>query len=96
MDQEIVCMQAFFYKNLGFKVLVWLRKRSRSPKSNHFFPPSQKIFCASLVKFHLLNYETEYTQGSFSESLQYSDLENEVKVTKIQSLISPVLMIYLC
>ena len=44
---------------------VTLKMRSRSLKSNHFFPLSQWSICASLVKFHLLIHEIECTQGSF-------------------------------
>ena len=46
-----------------------LKMRSRSVKSNHFFPPSHWSICASLVKFHLLIHEIECTQGSFLECL---------------------------
>ena len=31
---------------------VTLKMRSRSPKSNHFFPMPQWCFCANLVKIH--------------------------------------------
>ena len=43
---------------------VTLKMRSRSPKSNHFFPMSQWCFYASLVKIHQLVQEIECRQGS--------------------------------
>ena len=39
---------------ISFHGLVTLKMRSRSPKSNQLFPPSQPCIFASLVKIHLL------------------------------------------
>ena len=39
-------------------VSVTLKVRSRSSKSNHFFPSSQWSICASLNKFHLMIQES--------------------------------------
>ena len=50
-----MCTQTFYCINkahfLSFYSVVTLKKRSRSPKSNHFFPPSLWCTCARLVKF---------------------------------------------
>ena len=48
---------------------VTLEMRSRSPKSNPFFPMSKLCFCASLVKIHPLVQETACIQGPFLQSL---------------------------
>ena len=45
---------------------VTLKMRSRSPKSNHFFPMSQGCLHASLVKIHLLVQEIAQTMHIFS------------------------------
>ena len=42
--------------------VVTLKIRSRSPKSNQFFPPSLECICASLVKFQPLVKEIMCTQ----------------------------------
>ena len=57
----------FFYKTFEFQSdIVILKMRARSPKSNHFFPPSQLSTCASLVEFLLSIHEIKCIQGSFS------------------------------
>ena len=52
--KEIVCTQTFYCMNkahfLSICNIVTLKIRSRSSKSNHFFPPSWWCMCASLVK----------------------------------------------
>ena len=76
--------KAFFLSKFEFQsVSVTLKMRSKSPKSNNFFPSSQWSICVSLNKFHLMIHEIGCTQGSFLEPLLCSDLENEVKVTEI-------------
>ena len=62
--QEISCRQAFFF---GQSLIiqgagVTLKMRSRSPKSNQFFPPSKWCTCARLVKIHPLVQKTECRQ----------------------------------
>ena len=56
--KEIVCTQTFYCSNkahfLSIYNVVTLKIRSRSSKSNHFFPPSWWCICASLVKFQPL------------------------------------------
>ena len=51
----------FFLSKCDFQsVGVTLNMRSRSPKSNCFFPITQWCFCLSLVKSHHLIQEIEY------------------------------------
>ena len=50
---------------LSINNVVTLKIRSRSPKSNHFFPPSWWCICASLVKFHPLVEEIMCTQSFY-------------------------------
>ena len=62
----IVCTQMFYCINKAhfFSIYneVTLKIRSRSPDSNHFFPPSWWCISASLVKFQLLVKEIVCTQ----------------------------------
>ena len=51
-SRDGVQASVFFLSNLTFSAGVTLKMRSRSRKSNHFFPMSQSCFCASLVKIH--------------------------------------------
>ena len=71
--ESIIC----FKRQSADKLLFWskfdiqsagvtLKMRSRSPKSNHFFPMSQWCFPASLVKIHLLVQETVQTRLTFT------------------------------
>ena len=67
--KEILCTQTFYFINkaplcsfLSTYNAVTLKIRSRTPKSNHFFPPSWWCICASLVKFHPLVKEITCTQ----------------------------------
>ena len=55
---------------------VILKRRSRPPKSYHFFPKAHWCFCVSLVKIHQLVQEIECRQGSFLQSLYCGDLQN--------------------
>ena len=70
--KEILCTQMFYFNNkdsLGSFLSIYnevtLKIRSRSPKSNHFFPPSWWCICASLVKFQPLVKEIVCTQTFF-------------------------------
>ena len=70
--KEILCTQTFYFINkdplgsfLSIYNVVILKIRSRSPKSNHFFPPSWWCICASLVKFQPLVKEIVCTQFFF-------------------------------
>ena len=67
--KEILCTQTFYFINkaplgslLSISNVVTLKIRSRSPKSNHFFPPYWWCICASLVKFQPLVKEIMCTQ----------------------------------
>ena len=67
--KEILCTQTFYFINkapsgsfLSIYNVVTLKLRSRSPKSNLFFPPYWWCICASLVKFHPLVKEIMCTQ----------------------------------
>ena len=48
-----------------------LKMRSRSPKSNHFFPLSYWCICASLVKFQPLVQEIVCTYTFFYQNLSF-------------------------
>ena len=48
-----------------------LKMRSRSPKSNHFFPLSWWCICASLVKFQPLVQEIVCTQAFFLSKFEF-------------------------
>ena len=70
--KEILCTQTFYIINkdplgsfLSIYNVVTLKIRSRSSKSNHFFPPSWWCICASLVKFQPLIKEIVSTQTFF-------------------------------
>ena len=59
--KEVLCTQTLYFINkaslgsfLGIYNVVTLKISSRSPKSNHVFPPYWWCICASLVKFHPL------------------------------------------
>ena len=67
--KEILCTKTFYFINkaplgsfLSIYNVVTLKIRSRSPKSNHFFPPYWWCICATLVKFHLLVKVIMWTQ----------------------------------
>ena len=67
--KEILCTRTFYFINkaplgsfLSIYNVVTLKIRSRSPKSNHFFPSYWCCICASLVKFHPLVKEIMCTQ----------------------------------
>ena len=69
LTKEILCTQTFYFINkaplgsfLSIYNVVTLKIRSRSPKSNYFFPLSWWCICASLIKFHLLVKEIIFTQ----------------------------------
>ena len=49
---------------------VTLKMRSRTPKSNHFFSPSQYCGYASLVKFHPLVQEIKRRQDDADVALE--------------------------
>ena len=70
--KEILCTQTFYFINkdplgsfLSIYNVVTLKIRSRSVKSNHFFPTSWWCICASLVKFQPLVKEIVCTQTFF-------------------------------
>ena len=68
---------------------------SRLLKSHLYLSISQWYICAGLVEIHLCLQEKESRQGIFQHFLT-RDLENEAKITKIQSALSAYLMIYMC
>ena len=70
--KEILCTQTFYFINkdplgsfLSIYNVVTLKIRSRSPKSNHFFPLSWWWIYASLIKFQPLVKEIVCTQTFF-------------------------------
>ena len=70
--KEILCIQPFYFINkdpfgsfLSIYNVVTLKIRSRSAKSNHFFPASWWCICASLVKCQPLDKEIVCTQTFF-------------------------------
>ena len=70
------------FQNLSFRVT--LKMRSKSSKSNQFLSLSQQYSCASLVKIHPFILERGCRQAFFQQSEPSCDLENGVKITKIQ------------
>ena len=67
--KKILCTKSFYFINkapfgsfLSIYNVVTLKIRSRSLKSNHFFPPYWWCICATLVKFHPLVKEIMCTQ----------------------------------
>ena len=55
-----------FWSNVDIQSAgITSKMRSRSPKSNYFFPISQWCFYVSLVKINQLVQEIERKQGSF-------------------------------
>ena len=76
--------EAHFYSLYS---VVTLEIRSRSPKSDHIFKPSQSYNIWSLARIHHLSQEIGCRQAVFGQNLKISkcccDLENEVKVIKI-------------
>ena len=72
MVQTSFFFSFFFFFLTKFDIqntCVTLKMKSRSSKSNHFFPMFHRCFCASLVKIHQFVQEIEYRQGSFLQSL---------------------------
>ena len=65
-----------------------LKMRSRSIETKHIISMSQYYIGTSLKKIHPLVQKIYY--------LQVNDLENEVKVAKIQTALKLIAMIYLC
>ena len=79
------------------KVAVTLKIKSRSPKSNQLFTPSQHCIYASLVKICPL--VQKITPGNEISYITKGrrDLENLVKVTKKSNqLFTPYQTLYLC
>ena len=72
----------------------------RSPKSNQIFKPSQCYNIWSLAKIRHLVQEIGCRQAFLGQNLKISkcccDLENEVKVTKTQILLSSLPIMCLC
>ena len=64
-----------------------LKMGSRSPKANQFFYMTQQYRCVSLVKIQLFLQEIGCRQAIFQQSKPWCDLENEVKVSKILSVL---------
>ena len=58
---DTIFWSKFYIQNAG----VTLKMRSKSPKSNHFFPMFQWCLCASLVKIHQFIQEIKCRQVSF-------------------------------
>ena len=86
--QEIGCRK-LFGQNLKILVfIVW----SRSSKSNQIFKPSQRYNLWSLARICHLVQEIGCKQAFLGQNLKilncWCDLENEVKFTKIKSLLS--------
>ena len=61
---------------ISFHGLVTLKMRSRSPKSNQLFPPSQPCIYASLVKIHPL------VQKNIASERSYADADTDGIRTK--------------
>ena len=76
----IGCRRAIFQQSEPLKM------GSSSPKSYQFFFMSQQYSCASLVKIHPFLYEIGCRQA-ISQFKPLCDLENEVKVTQILSVL---------
>ena len=96
--QEIECRQSSFYSLYS---VVTLKIRSRSPKSDQIFKPSQRYNTWSLARIRHLVQEIGCTQAFvFGKNLIISKcswiLENEVKVTKILTLLSSLPIMCLC
>ena len=66
-----------------------LKMRSRSPKSNHFFPMSQWCFYARLVKIHQLVKEMEGRQGSFYNLYSVVTLKIRSRSPKSDQIFKP-------
>ena len=88
--KEIICTQTFYCINkarfLSIYNVVILKIRSRSPKSNHFFPLSLWCICASLVKFHSLVKEIVCTQTFYCINKAHFLSIYNVVVLKIRSM----------
>ena len=73
-----------------------LKIRSRSIKSNQLYSSSQQCIFACLVKIHPLVQKITHGNHISDISKCCCDLENKVKVTKLQSTLSPLPTMYLC
>ena len=62
-----------------------LKMRSRSPKSNHFFPPSQLYIFASFVKIHPLVQTTECRQDAMRTRRRNLIIESAGVTLKMRS-----------
>ena len=79
--------KSFFWSKFDIQsAVVTLKMRSRSPKTNCFFPLSQWCFCSSLVKIHQLVQEIECRQGLFLQSLYCGDLKIRSNLQTIPTL----------
>ena len=90
--KEILCTHTFYFINktplgsfLSIYNVVTLKIRSRSPKSNHFFPPYWWCICASLVKFHPLVKEIMCTQTFYCINKAHFFSIYSVETLKIKS-----------
>ena len=68
---------AFFGQNSTFSAGVTLKMRSRSPKSNHVFSPSQCV-SANVIKIHSLVQETECRQEAMLMRTQTGSAPKEI------------------
>ena len=88
--KEIVCTQTFYCISkahfLSIYNVVTLKIKSRSSKSNHFFPPSWWCICTSLVKFQPFVKEIMCTQTFYCINIRLTFLSIYSVVTlKIRS-----------
>ena len=60
--KEILCTLTFYFINMAPFCVFIMWWPWRSPKSNHFFPPSWWCICVSLVKFQPLVKDIMCTQ----------------------------------
>ena len=68
--------------------MVAFKIRSRTPKSNQIFPPSQQCIYASLVKIYPLVQKIMHRNPILHISKCLYHLENKLKVNKILSILS--------